>query len=132
MDDQTLLTFGALQDHSAREEILKRHIMDIDHCSYQKANQTFSIIAQRNMEGYYMVTLPYKLGITSAILAGMAAFPLVFHLPTIEWFNAWAVTADIPEARDLETPLEVSIWAWNWMEVRDMMISFYERRGVMQ
>ena len=23
----------------------------------------------------------------------------------------------IPEARDLETPLEVSIWAWNWMEV---------------
>lgn len=117
MDDNTLLTFGALEDHSAREEILKRHIMDVDGCSYEAACGTFNTIAERNMKGYYMVTLPYKIGISSAIFAGVVAFPLVFHLPTIEWFNEWAVTCDIPEARDLETPLEVSIWAWNWMEV---------------
>ncbi len=117
MDDKTLLTFGALKDHSAREEILKRHIMDVDGSSYEAACDMFNTIAERNMKGYYMVTLPYKIGITSAIFAGVAAFPLVFHLPTIEWFNDWAVTCEIPEARELETALEVSIWSWNWMEV---------------
>jgi len=123
MDDKTLLTFGALEDHSAREEILKRHIMDIDHCSYTTACDTFNTIAERNMQGYYMVTLPYKIGIGAAIFAAGAAFPLVFHLPTIEWFNDWAVTCDIPEARELETPLEVSIWSWNWMEVSNITVS---------
>lgn len=122
MDDNTLLTFGALEDHSAREEILKRHIMDVDGSSYEDASDTFNTIAGRNMKGYYMVTLPYKIGITSAIFAGVAAFPLVFHLPTIEWFNDWAVTCDIPEARELETPLEVSIWSWNWMEVSALLL----------
>ena len=121
MDDNTLLTFGALEDHSAREEILKRHIMDVDGCSYEAACGMFNTISERNMQGYYMVTLPYKIGISSAVFAGVVAFPLVFHLPTIEWFNEWAVTCDIPEARDLETPLEVSIWAWNWMEVSTML-----------
>lgn len=122
MDDNTLLTFGALENHSAREEILKRHIMDVDGSSYEDASDTFNTIAGRNMKGYYMVTLPYKIGITSAIFAGVAAFPLVFHLPTIEWFNDWAVTCDIPEARELETPLEVSIWSWNWMEVSALLL----------
>ena len=117
LDDQTLLSFGALEDHSARVEILKRHIMDIDHCSYETACDTFHTIAERNMEGHYMVTLPYKIGITSALFAGVSAIPLVFHLPSIEWFNEWAVTSDIPAAEELETSLEVSIWAWNWMEV---------------
>lgn len=126
MDDKTLLTFGALEDHDAREEILKRHIMDIDNCSYEIACETFSTIAERNMEGYYMVTLPYHIGITSAIVAGLVAFPLVFHLPTIEWFNEWAVTTDRPEARDLETPLEVAIWAWNWMEVSFHVNAFFQ------
>lgn len=121
MDDNTLLTFGALEDHSAREEILKRHIMDVDGCSYEAACGMFNTISERNMQGYYMVTLPYKIGITSAVFAGVMAFPLVFHLPTIEWFNEWAVTCDIPEARDLETPLEVSIWSWNWMEVSALL-----------
>jgi len=122
MDDNTLLTFGALQDHSAREEILKRHIMDVDGSSYKDACDVFNTIAERNMKGYYMVTLPYKIGITSAIFAGVVAFPLVFHLPTIEWFNDWAVTCDIPEARELKTPLEVSIWSWNWMEVSALLL----------
>ncbi len=31
-------------------------------------------------------------------------------------FNEAFVTTDVPEAKDLETPLEVGGWAWNWME----------------
>ena len=65
-----------------------------------------------------MIALPYKVGIFSASMLGLVSLPMVFHLPTVEWFNEWAVTTDVPALRDLETPLEVSIWAWNWMEVR--------------
>lgn len=116
MDDHTLITLAAIEDHSAREEILKRHIMDVDNVKYDQANEKFSIIAHHNSKGYYMVALPYKVGIFSAAVLGVASVPMVFHLPTAEWFNALAVTTDIPEQRDLETPLEVSIWAWSWME----------------
>jgi hypothetical protein len=31
---------------------------------------------------------------------------------------------DVPEAADLETPLEVGSWAWNWMEPPLGTISF--------
>ena len=117
MDDTILLSLGAIEDHSAREEILKRHIMDVDYVDYEQACKTFTIIACHNIQGYFLVTLPYKVGIFSAVIVGFASVPMVFHLPTVEMFNEWAVTTDIPEMRDLETPLEVSIWSWNWMEV---------------
>lgn len=116
MDDQTLVNLSAIEDHSAREEILKRHIMDVDDITYDNACDKFAIIARHNMQGYYLVALPYKIGVGAASIIGIAAIPMVFHLPTVEWFNEWAVTTDVPETRDLETPLEVSIWSWNWME----------------
>lgn len=34
------------------------------------------------------------------------------------------IAVDVPEARDLETPLEVGAWAWNWMEPPLGTISF--------
>ena len=124
MSDQSLITLGAIEDHSAREEILKRHIMDVDNVSYDQACQTFNIIAQHNIKGYNLVTLPYKIGIVTASIGGIAAIPMVFHLPTVEWFNDLAVTTDIPELRDLETPLEVSIWSWNWASLLLLFVVF--------
>jgi hypothetical protein len=47
---------------------------------------------------------------------GFASIPLIFHLDTVMAFNEAFVTTDVPEAKDLETPLEVGGWAWNWME----------------
>ena len=117
MEDHTLITLAAIEDHSAREEILKRHIMDVDNVSYTEACKTFKVIARHNIHGYHLVTLPYKVGMFTAGIVGLMAMPMVFHLPTVEWFNEFAVTTDHPELRDLETPLEVSIWSWNWMEV---------------
>ena len=117
MDDHTLLALSAIEDHSAREEILKRHVMDVDNVKYKVACKKFNIIARHNIQGYFLVALPYKIGIFSAAVIGFASLPMVFHLPTVEWFNEFAVTTDHPEVRDLETPLEVSIWSWNWMEV---------------
>lgn len=37
MDNATLLTVGAMGNHDARIEILKRHIMTVDRCSYDEA-----------------------------------------------------------------------------------------------
>ena len=34
------------------------------------------------------------------------------------------MTTDVPEDRDLETPLEVAIWTWSWMEPPLGQISF--------
>ena len=42
MDDRALITLAAIEDHSAREEILKRHIMDVDNVDYKQANKTFT------------------------------------------------------------------------------------------
>ena len=50
MDDDTLLTLAAIEDHSAREEILKRHIMDVDEVEYERASETFEVVARRNSE----------------------------------------------------------------------------------
>mmetsp|Transcript_28845 Transcript_28845/g.61476 ORF Transcript_28845/g.61476 Transcript_28845/m.61476 type:complete len:134 (-) Transcript_28845:342-743(-) len=116
MEDRTLLTLAAIEDHSAREEILKRHIMDVDNVKYEEACKKFETIARHNIQGYYLVALPYKVGIFSAAMIGIISIPMVFHLPSVEWFNEFAVTTDHPEVRDLETPLEVGIWSWSWME----------------
>ena len=32
------------------------------------------------------------------------------------------IAADIPEAKDLETPLEVASWAWNWVRKYEVIM----------
>jgi hypothetical protein len=39
----------------------------------------------------------------------VGSIPMIFHLDTVMWFNELYVTSDVPEAKDLETPLEVRI-----------------------
>lgn len=53
------------------------------------------------------MTLPYKIGILSSVAMGVLSLPMVFHLDTCLWFNELAVTTDVPDDVDLETPLEV-------------------------
>lgn len=50
---------------------------------------------------------------------------MIFDINTVMWFNELYVTSDVPEAKDLETPLEVGSWAWNWMEPPLGQISFF-------
>jgi hypothetical protein len=53
------------------------------------------------------------------------SIPMIFHLDTVLWFNDYYVTSDVPEAKDLETPLEVGSWAWNWMEPPLGILKYY-------
>ena len=78
-----------------------------------------------NRSGLFMYTLPYKIGVLSAVVAGVVSLPMCFEINTVMWFNEMYVTSDVPEAKDLETPLEVGSWAWNWMEPPLGQISFF-------
>lgn len=124
MNNDQLITLGAMGNSDARKEILRRHIMVQDNCSYAEASAKFEQIAAKNREGMWLLTLPYKIGITVAVTAATCSFPMVFDLGTVEWFNEFYVTADVPEPKDLETPLEVGSWAWSWMEPPLGQISF--------
>jgi hypothetical protein len=116
MDNATLAILGGLGNHQARTEILIRHIMATDACSYDEAQLVYNQIFKKNSEYMFMLSLPYQVGIASALTVGFASFPMVFHLKTAEVFNASFVTTDIPEPKDLETMLEIGSWTWNWME----------------
>lgn len=115
MENASLVTLGGMGNHKACREMLRRHIMVTDKCSYQVACFKFLELEQKNHEGVFLLALPFQLGVGSAI-AGLISIPLVFHLPTVEFFNEYYVTAEHPPLKDLETALEVGSWSWNWME----------------
>lgn len=116
MNNSDLVMLGGMGSPDARKEILIRHIMTVDKVNYESACDTFKELADKNREGMWLLTLPYKIGIGMAVTAAGASFPMVFDFGTVAWFNEGYVTADVPEPRDLETALEVGSWAWNWME----------------
>ena len=100
----------------ARVEALTRHIMAVDDVSYEEAKETLKEMDKIVHELMHLEYVPYHLGIGTAVVTGTAAFPLIFHRGTAEWFNEKFVTAEVPEAADLETIWEVGGWTWGWME----------------
>lgn len=107
MDNTSIVTLGSLGNHTARVEILKRHIMNIDQIGYDEACVKFNSISKKNDDIVLLLSLPYRIGIVTSLVAGFAAIPMVFDLPTAHWFNHHFVTTDIPEPQHLESSLEV-------------------------
>lgn len=124
MENSSLVVLAAMGRYEARVEILKRHIMTVDNIGYEIACQTFEKIHDENRNYIWLSSLPYQVGIVTALTAAAASIPLCFYLPTVVYFNEHYVTADVPEPKDLETFLEVGSWAWNWMEPPLGQISF--------
>jgi hypothetical protein len=123
--NDVLLTAAIMGDQEAREERLIREIMAVDGVSWHDAQPRFDEIEAANRRGLFMSTLPYKMGVFTALLFGFGSIPMIFELNTALWFNEAYVTTDVPEARDLETPLEVGSWTWNWMEPPLGQMSFF-------
>ena len=116
LDNTALSTLGAMGDQvQALEEMLKRHIMATDRVDYHTASQIFLKIEAKNHEMEFAMAFPFQLGIIVCGVGGFLAVPLVFHLPTVEWFNENFVTAEHPRPEELQTALEVGSWSWNWM-----------------
>jgi len=125
MDNASLITLSAMDDHEASCEMLIRHIMTKDRVTYAKAREKFHEIQAYHKQGLSLFLLPYQLGIVAALTAGFASIPLCFHLDSVQYFNHHFVTTQVPEPEDLETFLEVGSWAWNWMEPPLGQISFF-------
>lgn len=125
MDNSSLITLAAMNDHEAACEMLIRHIMSHDKVNYESALKIFETIEEHHGKGLTLYLIPYKVGIATAVTAATMSVPLVFHLPTVHWFNHFFVTTDIPPPQDLETWLEVGAWSWNWMEPPLGQISFF-------
>ena len=107
MDELSLVTLGGSGNYEARQEILKRHIMAKDKRSYESACAIFSRIEEKNYEWMKVTALPFQISIVTAFSAGLISIPLVFHLPTVEYFNEHFVTAEHLPLKELETSLEV-------------------------
>lgn len=104
------------RSHDAFSERLVRNIMHVDGVDRSAAKEKLQEIAAEHRKVVWLVTLPHKVGISAAAIAGLGCVPMVFSLAFAGWFNAHFVTCDVPEARDLETVLEVGCWTWNWVE----------------
>ena len=124
MDNVSLVTLAAMKHHKARIEVLKRHIMSVDNVNYETACKTFDEIQASNHKGMHLAAIPYVAGATIATTAGFGAIPLCFYFPAVSDFNEKYVTADVPEAKDLETWLEVGSWAVSCFECCALFSSF--------
>mmetsp|Transcript_18571 Transcript_18571/g.26053 ORF Transcript_18571/g.26053 Transcript_18571/m.26053 type:complete len:243 (-) Transcript_18571:120-848(-) len=122
MSNDVLLAMAYEEYQPAREERLVREIMAVDEVEWEEANK----IAQKMKADNKMsaATIPYKIGLFTALFAAGGSIPMVFSLNTALWFNEDFVTTDVPEPRDLETFLEVGSWTWGWMEPPLGTISF--------
>jgi len=111
LDNESLVSLAAMKNHKARIEVLKRHIMSVDNVNYDTACATYEEIQASNHKGMKMAAFPYLTGMTVATTAGFGCLPLCFFYPSVSAFNEKYVTFDVPEAKDLETWLEVGSWA---------------------
>jgi len=75
-----------------------------------------SEVSKTNRDALRITKYPYFISIGLSMFAAFASLPMVFDLSTAKLFNEYCVTTDLPEARDLETVLEVGSWTWGWME----------------
>ena len=125
LPNELIISAAIEGDQDAIEERLIREIMAVDGLSWDDARPIFLEMVRENRKGLFMITLPYKVGVASAVVAGVISLPMVFDYNTVLWFNEFYVTSDVPEAKDLETPLEVGSWAWNWMEPPLGQVSFF-------
>lgn len=116
MNHEQILQLCAEGKYEARREALIRNIMAIDEVEYDVACAKVLEIAMENRKMMHWEYSPYHMGIFAAMLSGGLSFPLIFDKQTVLWFNRHFVTAEVPDAADLETIWEVGSWSWGWME----------------
>lgn len=122
--NDVLLAMAVHGDCGACTERMIREIMSVHDVSWSDAQPHLKVIQYESRRLFYLTKFPYRFGIAAAAVAGASTFPLCFHLKSVEWFNTKFVTAEVPEAHEVETFLEVGSWAWNWMEPPLGQLSF--------
>jgi len=123
MSNDNLLILSALGDAAARQERFVREVMLIDRLSWDEASAHVGQMAARTVNEHHAQAASTVVGVASVAI-GIASVPLVFSREVACAFNDAFVTTPMPGAEDLETPLEVAIWTWGWMEPPIGTISF--------
>lgn len=122
LSNQSIGILAAQEDYAttldAACERMRREIMRVDNVSWDEAEMRLQGMNRidRDLAVVRVGTVPHKVGIFIAIVAGFGCIPLIYSKKAVTWFNHKFVTMDVPEPEDLETMAEVSNWAWNWME----------------
>lgn len=123
MSNDVLLLLSAHGDVHARRERFVREVMHVDQLSWPEAR--LKVDGHEDEISKSHVTSKFE-GVVGAcaVLLGVGSVPMVFHEWTAINFNELFVTTDVPPPEDLETPLEVGMWTWGWMEPPIGTISF--------
>lgn len=125
MSDKMIMRLAVGGNYKACKERMVREVCNVDQIDYMAATAKVDEMSMQNRKLNGIYKLPYHLGIALAIGGGLASFPLVFDVTTAQWFNELYVTADEATADELDTPLEVGIWTWGWMEPPLGQVSFF-------
>lgn len=63
------------------------------HLLREEAQPIFDKMVESNRKGLFVATLPYKIGIAAALVAGFGSLPMIFDINTVLWFNEIYVTS---------------------------------------
>jgi len=118
MAHSTLAHLALSGNHFAHRERMIREIMRVDNVSWDKAHDVLAEMDEYKERRYWLVTMPYRIGITTATALGIASCFLVFHPATAYWYGTEIVNEDLPDGHDISdlTINQVGTWTWQWME----------------
>jgi len=124
---QTLAQLAILGSHPARRERLLREIMCVEGVSWGEAHKTLVKIDEHIERCYWLESLPYRVGITLAVLGAFAGVLLVFCKPIAYSYGTQVAGEELPEGvEDISelTVNQVGTWTWSWMEPMIGVASF--------
>lgn len=119
MSHQTLAELSMLGNHCAQRERLIREVMAVDGVQWAEAHLQLSKFDEYNEKYYWIESLPYRIGITAAIVGGVMGTLMVFCPPVAQWYGEHIAGEDLPEGvADISdmTINQVGTWTWSWME----------------
>jgi len=127
LNHKSLAHLAMLGNHVARRERLLREIMAVDGIPWGQAHAVLYEFDRHRETYYWLETLPYRLGITSAITAGFGSILLVFWGPAAGWYGIQIAGEELPEGTEDISELtvnQVGTWTWSWMEPMIGVASF--------
>jgi len=128
MGHQVIAKLALVSNHASHRERLLREIMAVEACAWDQAHEVLAVMDQYNEQYYWIISLPYRLGISAAFVFGIAGCLLVFYKPAALWYAHNIVQEDLPEGVDdinTMTTNQVGTWTWNWMEPMIGTASFF-------
>merc|ERR1719221_1282886 len=115
----TVMQLALANNHSAHKERLLREIMQQEGVSWDDAHKRLNEMDVSNERNYWLLTMPYRVGIAAALSAAVASCVMVFYGPIVEAYACQVAGEGLPEGQEdvsAMTVNQVGTWSWSWME----------------